>query len=134
MPSLPIPLQALPFIKCPLCEGFYPYYYLTTTTEAVEGKVWEHRPWRQSARVQTFVPLSRNCRILGHLLKHSVPHFPLQENADDNTRVAQRLNEHTHTVSTICVSCYYHSHLKRYRRITKNQWISVTCQHLNTCQ
>lgn len=45
-------------------QVFYPYYYLTTTAEALEGKVWEHRHWRQSA----FVPLPRNCGILGQLL------------------------------------------------------------------
>lgn len=67
---------------------------------------------RESLRAQTLETISqgsdlcstiRNCRILGHLLKHSVPHFPLQENADDNTRVARRLNERTHTQSVLYV-------------------------------
>ena len=25
-------------------QVFYPYYYLSTTAEAVEGKDWQHRP------------------------------------------------------------------------------------------
>lgn len=62
-----------------LCWVFYPYYRLTT-------RGWEPGRWRQSAWVQTLAPPPDSCGM-----SNTAPQFPLQENGDDNKRVAVKM-------------------------------------------